>query len=602
MHFRHVMPFGAEMRPDGVRFRLWAPAQKSIALWLDSWPQPLAMRPEGEGWFELTTNAAHTGSRYWFRLENGQCVPDPASRFQSSDVHDPSVVMDPDAFAWSSVWRGRPWNEVMLYELHVGTFTPNGSFDGVRERLGYLAELGVTAIELMPIADFSGLRNWGYDGVLPFAPDRSYGSPDGLKRLIDAAHERGLMVILDVVYNHFGPDGNYLGLYAPQFFTDRVPTPWGPAIDYSQRPVRDFVIHNALYWLEEYQFDGLRLDAVHAIVDSSHPDILTEIAEEARARLGKDREIHLVVENDHNAAHYLGRDGQGVRLYDAQWNDDFHHVCHTIAAKETEGYYSDYTEQPQAKLARALAEGFVYQGERSAYRGGTPRGEPSGQLSPMSFVNFLQNHDQIGNRAFGERLTRLADERALAAFAAIQILSPAIPLIFMGEEWGAEEPFYFFCDFKGDLGEAVRAGRRREFAGFRQFAESGTTAQIPDPLSVETFAASHLDWDDLKAEDHRARLAFYRRLFTIRAREIAPLLDLVGNGEGRADGAVIQVTWTVRGSGNLSLLANLSGAAARVPSTSARGRVIYSSHVFSDGMAYPPWLVLVERLGEASRR
>ena len=425
-------------------------------------------------------------------------MPDPASRQQAEDVHGPSVVVDPRSYPWrTGNWRGRPWHEAVLYELHVGAFSASGDFDGVLHKLDWLERLGVTAIELMPIADFAGRRNWGYDGVLPFAPDRAYGASDSLKALIDAAHERGLMMFLDVVYNHFGPEGNYLGRYAPQFFTDRHQTPWGSAIDYTRPVVRDFFIHNALYWLEEFRFDGLRLDAVHAIADDSSTHILTELAHRVRGACGPDRHVHLVLENDANQVKLLGRPH-----YDAQWNDDFHHASHVVLTREAEGYYVDYQRDPLQALGRALAEGFVFQGETSLHRDGAARGEPTRDLPLDAFVAFLQNHDQVGNRAFGERLAQLVRPELLKAAASILLLSPQVPLLFMGEEWASAKPFQFFCDFGGELAQAVRDGRRREFAKFPAFADPGVRDRIPDPNDVATFERSKLDWAEADRDSH----------------------------------------------------------------------------------------------------
>src|SRR3984893_13853361 len=325
MKRRHKMPFGAECSEDGsVRFRLWAPAARRVELSLAGAKRSthIPLQEQTKGWFELVTDAARHGTQYRFRIDGEQEVPDPASRFQPRDVHGPSEVIDPESFEWrDDGWRGRPWEEAVIYELHVGTFTPSGKFSSVRTRLEYLAELGITAIELMPVADFPGKRNWGYDGVLPFAPDSSYGRPDDLKRLIDTCHARGICVLLDVVYNHFGPEGNYLHLYAPDFFTERSRTPWGAAINFACPHVRRFYVENALYWLEEYHFDGLRFDAVHAIADDGPRHILTEIAETVRQRCNGKRRIHLVLENDNNEARRLG-----AGLFNAQWNDDVHHA------------------------------------------------------------------------------------------------------------------------------------------------------------------------------------------------------------------------------------------------------------------------------------
>src|SRR5579872_6769263 len=467
------MPFGAELRDDGVRFRLWAPAAQRVELVLaDAGARALDMPGCGGGWFELVTNAARAGSRYRYRINGELLVPDPASRFNPEDVQGPSMVVDPRAFAWSDAdWRGRPWREAVVYELHTGTFSPEGTFAGIASRLDHLVELGITTLELMPIADFPGRRGWGYDGVLPFAPDSAYGTPDMLKALVDAAHRRGLAVMLDVVYNHFGPQGNYLHAYAPQFFTDRHHTPWGRAINFDgieSRTVRDFYIHNACYWLEEFHLDGLRFDAVHAICDDTTPDLLTEIAGTLRRGPGRDRPIYLVLENARNQARYLAAAGSAER-FDAQWNDDEHHCLHVILTAERDGYYQDYAARPHALLCRCLAQGFAYQGERSAHEG-APRGEPSGHLPPTAFVPFLQNHDQIGNRARGERLSAIVEsEAALRAAVAILLLAPSPPLLFMGEEWAASQPFPYFCDFGPELAEKVREGRRREFARFGAF-------------------------------------------------------------------------------------------------------------------------------------
>ncbi len=366
----------------------------------------------------------------------------------------------------------------MLYELHVGAL---GGYAGVMERLPALAELGVSAIELMPLNDFPGARNWGYDGVLPYAPDSAYGRPEQLKALIDAAHGLGLMVMLDVVYNHFGPDGNYLHQYAKPFFLEGTHTPWGPAIDFERLEVREFFCDNALYWLNEYRFDGLRFDAVHAIDNDAW---LREVADHVRAKVQHGRHVHLVLENERNTANLLDTH------FTAQWNDDAHNALHVLLTGETEGYYRAYAQEPIRLLARVLSSGFAYQGEASPTHDGKPRGEASGHLRPTSFVMFLQNHDQIGNRAFGERLRSLCSADALRAATGLLLLSPQIPLLFMDEEYGSEQPFLFFTDYTGDLADAVREGRRREFARFSAFADEKRRATIPDPNDPRTLAAS----------------------------------------------------------------------------------------------------------------
>jgi malto-oligosyltrehalose trehalohydrolase len=569
----HRMPFGAELAGAGqARFRLWAPSAREVELVLPDGKEakgaPMASGPGG--WHEIVAEAA-PGTRYRFRIDGGLEVPDPASRYNPEDVHGPSVVMDPGAHAWTDdAWRGRPWHEAVIYELHVGAFTPEGTFAAAVQRLDHLVELGVTAIELMPVSDFPGARNWGYDGVLHFAPDAAYGHPDDLKRLVEAAHARGLMVLLDVVYNHFGPEGNYLHAYAKPFFTERHHTPWGAAINFDggqARVVRDFFVHNALYWLEEFHLDGLRFDAVHAIADHSTPDILTELAARVRAGPGRGRHIHLVLENDDNEARYLDGSGQGDR-YNAQWNDDFHHAAHVLLTGETDGYYGDYTPGAARHLGRALAEGYAYQGEPSPYRDGMPRGEPSAGLPPGAFVSFLQNHDQVGNRALGERLVALAAEQPLRAAVCAWLLAPHPPLLFMGEEFGAGTPFLFFCDFGPELATAVTGGRRREFARFARYSSPEAQAAIPDPNARETFLRSKLDWELMGVGAHARWLVHYRELLALRHRAIVPLLAGAPGGHGRyatCGEAAVVVEWPLGRHHRLEIRLNLSDREARAP-------------------------------------
>jgi maltooligosyltrehalose trehalohydrolase len=553
----HAMPFGAEvLAGGGVRFRIWAPGANKVDLICQENPCP--MERAGE-WFECRTPTAGPGTLYRYRIDDELFVPDPASRFQPHDVDGPSEVVDPKAYKWNDQgWTGRPWSEAVIYELHVGTFTPQGTYKGITDKLPQLAGLGITAIELMPLSDFAGRRNWGYDGVLPYAPDSTYGRPEDLKALIDAAHANGLMVLLDVVYNHFGPKGNYLPRYAPQFFTERHKTPWGAAIDFTNDAVRQYFVHNVLYWLEEYHFDGLRFDAVHAIIDDSPRHILDEIA--AAAPPGK----HLVLENDANQARFLG-----PGKYTAQWNDDSHHGYHVLATGESDGYYAAYTDKPAQHLARCLAEGFAYQGEKSPFNN-EPRGEPSKHLSPSCFVDFLQNHDQIGNRAFGERLLSLSNDRALKALSAIQLLAPSPPLLFMGEEFGCKQPFLFFCDFEGELGEAVRKGRSEEFKRFASFKGS-----IPDPLAESTFKQSVLDW----GKRDSGWLAHYKQLLQLRQRAIAP--RKFGSGKYRMLGErAFEVKWE-----GLTLIANCGDAKVEVKDAPRQAAL------WSNGDLGAPWSV-----------
>jgi maltooligosyltrehalose trehalohydrolase len=584
---RHQMPFGAQICAAGqVRFRLWAPAAQSVELLLGEAREGLPMQAHPAGWFQLETGAARAGTLYRYRINGTQEVADPAARFNPQGVHGPSEVIDPYAYAWPDAdWRSPPWQKAVIYELHVGTFNAPGTYAAVIARLGHLARLGVTAIELMPLAAFPGERGWGYDGVLQYAPQPNYGRPEDLKALVAAAHQRGLAVLLDVVYNHFGPEGNYLHGYAPQFFTDRHSTPWGAAINFDgadSRTVRDFFIHNALYWLTEYHFDGLRLDAIHAVYDGGKPHVVSELAGAARAAAGPARHIYLTLENFDNAARLLGPAG-APDTCDAQWNDDVHHGLHVLLTGETHSYYSDYGATPQALLGRALAEGFAYQGEPSSFVG-APRGERSAHLPPSAFINFLQNHDQIGNRVHGERLTQLVREpAALRAASSLLLLAPSPPMLFMGEEWGAREPFPWFCDFEPQLQAQVRAAREREFPG------------SPDPGDPATFAAARLDWTRRRADGHARVLLHYRRLLAIRRRDIAPLLPQLHSGRCRSSAhGVIAVDWHAPQQ-VLHLIANLSASPAPL-SVPAAGRVVFATHAGVRATLarkeLPPWSVL----------
>lgn len=589
--YTHSMPFGAEMLCSGaVRFRLWAPRAQRVAVCLEGRGSDscIDMTPAGHGWFEQVCEGVSAGDLYRYRIDNDSVVPDPASRFQPKDVHGPSEVIDPTAFDWGKdEWLGRPWEEAIIYELHVGSFTPQGDFRGVEKHLDHLASLGVTAVELMPVGDFPGACNWGYDGVYPFAPDASYGRPEDLKHLVRKAHALGLMVFLDVVFNHFGPEGNYLNRYASRFFSTKHQTPWGQAINFDGEDsdrVRAFFVHNALYWLEEYRFDGLRLDAVHTIRDDSRPDILEELAAVIAAGPGARRQVHLVLENDNNAARYL------THGYRAQWNDDLHHVLHVLLTGEQDGYYIDYADRPLRRLGRCLAEGFDYQGERSTYREGRRRGETSAHLSPAAFVGFLQNHDQIGNRAFGERLGELTTPDALRAATTLVFLAPQPVLVFMGQEWGCRSAFPFFCDFGPELAASVVTGRRDEFMRFERFRDPAIRARIPDPQSPETFRAACLDWSEPQRAEGQRWLALHRELLALRRREIVPLIRRIGGHAGRwrlLREQGLEVVWRLSGGGELVLLANLTerGLSVNPPS----GRRLFATH--PQGELAPPWFV-----------
>jgi malto-oligosyltrehalose trehalohydrolase len=581
--------FGGHVSADGATFRLFAPAARGVELILRDGERQrgIPLHATGGGWFGGSDPAARAGIRYGFRLDgDATIVPDPASRFQPDGVSGLSELLDPALLAQPDTgWSGLPWNEHVFYELHLGTFTPGGTYAAAIERLDALVDLGVTAVELMPLAQWPGERNWGYDGVLPYAPAARYGRPEDLARFITAAHQRGLAVFLDVVYNHFGPEGNYLHGYAPAFFTDRYQTPWGAAIDYSSDDVRAFFIENALWWLEAYGFDGLRLDATQMIFDERSPTVLDELRA-AAAALPAGPRTHLVVENDDNAVRLL-RAG-----YDAQWNDDFHHVLHVLTTGENRGYYQDYAERPVWLLGRTLTTGYGYQGEPSAFRDGAPRGSRCDDQPLGKFVDFLQNHDQIGNRARGERLTMLATPEAVRAAAAVLLLAPSPPLLFMGEEWAASTPFLFFCDFEPELAQLVTEGRRREFAGFPEFADPNARETIPDPSARETFEQCILRWDEREGEPHRTMLEHYRTLLALRRAEIVPRLRDLGTADDsmRIVGPTgLAASWRLAGA-TLQLEANLAPAPCDGFTPDARGRVIFGPAAFEHGRA-PAWSV-----------
>jgi malto-oligosyltrehalose trehalohydrolase len=552
--------FGAEVERGGATFRLWAPAAKRVEVMLDR-VYPMQARPEG--WYEVMIPHAGAGTLYKYRIDGELEIPDPASHFQPQDVFGPSEVVDHDRFEWrTNEWRGRPWEHAAILELHVGTFTPGGTFRGAIDKLDHLREAGLTAIELMPIADFAGRRNWGYDGVLLYAPNSAYGRPDDLRMLIDEAHARGLMVFLDVVYNHFGPEGNHLHRYAPAFFAS-AHTPWGHAIDYRVPQVRAFAIENALHWLKRYRFDGLRLDAVHMLLETGQPSVLHDLSRavgDFAAATG--RLIHLVLENDDNRASLLDPlTNPPHGKYRAQWNDDYHHAWHRLLTGEAGGYYEDYGPDPRRHLARVLGSGFAYQGEPSPHRHDRTRGEASGSLSPLAFVNFLQNHDQIGNRPLGDRLSAHASEAAMTAALAVTLLAPMPPLLFMGEEWGSTCPFPFFCDFQGALADAVRKGRREEFkAAYAEFAHA-----IPDPLEEATSRMAMLDWGAPASPSGRKRLALVRDLLAIRRREIVPRLAHASFAATELEACVLIADWSLGDGDTLRLLANLSDGEANRP-------------------------------------
>lgn len=590
MRCAHSMPFGAELSAVGARFAIWAPAAPRVDLELGG-EAPRPMERRNDGFHVLTVRGAAAGERYAYLID-GRRVPDPASRYNPDGADGPGELIDPTAFEWrDGGWSGRPWRDTVIYELHVGAFTPEGTLAAAAERLPYLAKLGVTAVELMPIADGPGERNWGYDGVLPYAIRRAYGRPEDLKAFVQAAHRQGLMVFLDVVYNHFGPAGNYLGHYAPQFFTSRHATPWGDAMNFDgddASPVRSFFVHNALFWLEEYRFDGLRLDAVHAIIDDSERHILTELADAVHDGISG-REVHLVLENADNEARHLERSAGGKpKHYVAQWNDDFHHAMHVLVSGETAGYYEDF-DRAGERLLRCLVEGFAYQGEPSRHAGGEPRGEPSSHLPPDAFVNFLQNHDQIGNRAFAERLWMLAEPHKMRAAETLLLLLPTPILLFMGDEFRAPSPFPFFCDFDGELADAVREGRRIEFAHFFENAADDVES-IPDPNDPRTLETARLDWSAAAGGHHADAAQRYERLLSIRRDVLVPRLP-AGRARGRMlSEHAVETVWPLTDA-DLTLVANLGDGPAAITEWPA-GELLASSEPLSRRRPaqIPPWL------------
>ncbi|MDO7902594.1 malto-oligosyltrehalose trehalohydrolase [Pseudomonas sp. K1(2024)] len=546
------------MDATSARFALWAPDARNVSVEIQGQPA-VTLLPKHDGWFAGIAPCT-PGDRYFFKIDDELKVADPASRYQPEGVHGPSEIVELSHYSWEHPWQGRPWHEAVIQELHVGVL---GGYKGVAQQLPRLAELGITAIELMPVNQFPGERNWGYDGALPFAPQHTYGSPADLCHLVDQAHGHGLMVMLDVVYNHFGPDGNFLPQYASTFFREDRQTPWGAAIDFRRPEVREFFIQNALMWLCDYRIDGLRLDAVHAI---DQPDFLVELAARVREAVEPGRQVWLVLENEHNQAALLE---QG---FDAQWNDDGHNALHVLLTDETEGYYEDYKDQPIAKLARCLGEGFVFQGQPN--RKGEPRGEPSGHLPPSAFVLFLQNHDQIGNRALGERLTRLCPPQALRAATGLLLLSPMIPLLFMGDEEGSCRPFLFFTDFHDELADAVREGRRAEFEHFAAFADPEKREHIPDPNALDTFTASHPAGKQVLAGWH----GLYHQLLHIRQRALMP--RLVGShalGAEVIGEKALTARWRLGDGSELRIDLNLGPAAQPITLPGADSRLFDSS-------------------------
>ncbi|MFO0967388.1 MAG: malto-oligosyltrehalose trehalohydrolase [Gemmataceae bacterium] len=515
----NASPFiGARLEDATASFRVWAPDKDHLSVVLEG-PRhgEQALEKQGDGYFTGAVRGLASGQLYRYRIGSGPAFPDVASRSQPHGVHGPSELVDLTGFPWSdSDWVGVDAARLVIYELHVGAFTPEGTFQAAAKKLPQLRDLGVTAIELMPLADFPGQRNWGYDGVALFAPARCYGRPEDLQRFVDRAHQLGLAVLLDVVYNHLGPDGNYTGVYSPHYVTKRHHTPWGAGLNFDgahSRPVRDFFLANALHWLRLYHFDGLRLDATQCIIDDSPKHFLAELAERVHVEF-PDRKIHLIAEDNQNLNTMfrpMTRSGWGL---DGVWADDFHHETRRLLHGDNEGYYRDYQGSVE-ELVTILNRGWLFSGQHSIHKDG-PRGtDPSG-LDPWQFVFCIQNHDQIGNRAFGERLGHEIDAAAYRAASALLLLAPQTPLLFMGQEWDASTPFLFFTDHNEKLGKLVTEGRRREFEHFRAFSDPVRRHMIPDPQADETFRHSKLKWNERETGKHAATVRLYQALLRLR--------------------------------------------------------------------------------------
>lgn len=581
-----MRPFGATPSPDGTTFRLWAPSAEQIHL-LRPGAAPLAMNRHDDGVHEVMVEGIGPGSTYMFRIGTLD-VPDPASRAQAEDATGWSVVVGD----LGSCRRGsvRPWHEAIIAEVHVGAASPEGTFAGLEARLDHFAKAGYTVIELLPLADFAGRWNWGYDGVLPYAPDSRYGSPQDLRRMIDAAHALGIAIMIDVVYNHFGPAGGFLQHYAAEFFTPAHETPWGPAIALDDPMVRAFFAQNVRMWMQDYDVDGLRFDAVHAFRTDGVDQFMELLADTARS---VKPDAFLILENDDNAARWLERRDDGrPRYFTAQWNDDFHHVFYVARGGEVVGHYADYSADTIGLAARTLAEGFVYQGETSRLRG-TTRGEPSAHLPPESFVSFVQNHDQIGNRPMGDRMSASVGPAPLAAMRFLMMMSPHTPLFFMGEEAAIMTPFPFFCDFAGVLAEVVRKGRREEFRHFFE-THPGSPEDLPDPLAEATFLSAKLPWDTYGVDPARSQIETFRWLAELRRTHLWPLAASRFEGSEIArSGSAIQVRWRYS-AGSFNMALNPSDRAARMPAppevfTASVGRLDREG----DDVTMGPWTVAV---------
>jgi maltooligosyltrehalose trehalohydrolase len=537
------LPIGAEPQPEGgVHFRVWAPRCREIVVEIEGL-EPAALQSEPDGYFSLWSMPAQVGMRYRFRLDHGEAaaLPDPASRFQPEGPHGPSEIVDPGAFEWTDhTWRGVAREQLIIYEMHIGTFTPEGSWEVASRELPALAELGITCLEIMPVAEFAGRFGWGYDGVDLFAPSRLYGQPVDFRRFVDRAHALGIAVILDVVYNHFGPDGNYLKLFSTAYFTDRHVNDWGEAINFDgpdSGSVREFFVANAGYWIDEYHLDGLRLDATQAIFDRSEDHILAAIVRQVRSA-ARDSITFVVAENEPQHAKLVRPAERGGYGLDALWNDDFHHSAMVALTGHHEAYYSDYRGRP-GEFVAAAKHGFLYQGQRYQWQR-KARGTPTLDLPAECFVVFLQNHDQVANSGTGERCHALTSPGRLRAMTAYLLLMPGIPMMFQGQEFGASSPFFFFADHEIGLSHDVREGRRLSLAQFPSLATSEMRAELADPGDIGTFRRSVLDLGE--RQRHASIYALHRDLLELRRTDL-----VLGQRPCQIDGAALtDEAWMLR--------------------------------------------------------
>jgi maltooligosyltrehalose trehalohydrolase len=551
---------GAELTDRGVHYRTRCKHSRAEVVIFDGGGnivRTVPLESEGNGYYSGFDEAGAAGDLYKYRFEGSDTWPDPASSYQPQGVHGPAMVMDPARYRWRQTERlRRPFSELVIYELHLGTFTEEGTFQAAIGRLPHLVALGVTAIELMPIADFPGDRNWGYDGVMLYAPARAYGTPDDLRALVDAAHGHGIAVILDVVYNHLGPDGNYLAVYDDVYYAQpRRETAWGAALDYEAPAVRTFFIENALYWMRDFKIDGFRFDATHAILDNSARHLLAEIADAVQAEGG-----FVVAEDERNEAAIIRDRASGGWGFDGVWADDFHHVVRTLLTGEKESYYGNF-EGTGSELAQTIRHGWLYRGQPQIISG-QERGTDPSATAPEQFVYCISNHDQVGNRAFGERLSQAISPAAYRAASALLCLVPQTPLLFMGQEWGASTPFQFFTDHKGELGQAITKGRRREFKDFAAFRDPALLEKIPDPQSEQTFLNSKLDWNELDTDQGSAILLLYSECLRLR-RTLAAFRDrqrdsyaVLDEGDG-----IVAILFGREGVFTTAVVSNLAGTA-----------------------------------------